>query len=144
MRNKDAESHQIVGTVIIILAIFTFVFYRIAEGVILDPKDAVHHTTVVYYDGYFSIPGSVEDTNTALYVLNQSDELIYATVYEYDKKGKEVKNAVQILGRQNQFIKTEGPGVVYLMNSDTSATSTIKFSRWAKFKKLYLPTNYKY
>jgi hypothetical protein len=80
----------------------------------------------------------------ALYVLNKSDEVIYATVYEYDKSGKEMRNAVQIIGQQNQFIKTEGPGVVYLMNSNNSATSTIKFSRWAKMKKFFLPKNYSF
>jgi hypothetical protein len=82
----------------------------------------------------------VEDTKTALYVLNASDEYIYATIFEYDKNYKEVRTAVQIGPRQNQYIKTDGPGVVYLTNADGSASSTIKFSRWYTVKKIYYPS----
>lgn len=116
----------------ILISFFTFL--NISQAVILDPKDSIHHTTIIYYDGKFSETKKVEDIYTALYVLNQSNETIYATIYEYNKFKKEVFQVVQILGNQNQFIKTEGSGVVYLNNSDNTAASVIKFSRWAKFK----------
>lgn len=102
----------------------------------------VIHTTIVYYDGKFSESYKREDTKTALYILNQSDEVIYATAYEYDKFGKEKYEVVQILGWQNQFMKTEGPGVIYLNNSDQSAKATIKFSKWFKFK-YFIPDSLK-
>jgi len=139
MKSKHSEtkkSHTVVfgGLFLIIIVLIGI---KLAEGVVLDPADMIIHTNVVYYDGKFSDTGKVEDTRTALYVLNQSNETIYATVYEYGKDGKEVKTAVQIVGWQNQFIKTDGPGVVYLNNMDNTSTSVIKFSRWPNLKRFY-------
>jgi hypothetical protein len=139
MKSKSHEtkkSHTIVfgGFFLIFIALICM---KLTEAVVLNPEDMIIHTNVVYYDGKFSDTGKVEDTRTALYVLNQSDETIYATIYEYDKNKKEVKTAVQITGRQNQFIKTDGPGVVYLNNMDNTSTSIIKFSRWPSLKRYY-------
>ena len=125
----------IFGTVFLLGIIF--IFYKLAESVVLNPENMIIHTNVVYYDGKFSATSKVEDTKTALYVLNQSDEVIYATVFEYDRRGKEIKTAVQITPQQNQFIKTEGPGVVYLINQDGTSSSTIKFSRWYSWNRYY-------
>lgn len=141
MLHQKAPTHFLIFTASFVLIIVFFIFYFVSEAVILDPKDAIHHTTVVYYDGQFSETSRREDLKTALYVLNHSDEVIYATVYEYDKFGKEKYEVVQISGQQNQFMKTEGPGVIYLNNSDSSAQSVIKFSRWIKVR-YFFPENF--
>lgn len=142
MLRQKSPTHFLVFSGLFVFIFLFFIFFTISQAVILDPKNAVIHTTVVYYDGQFSETNKREDTKTALYVLNQSDEVIYATVYEYDKFGKEKYEVVQILGWQNQFMKTEGPGVIYLNNSDQSAKSVIKFSRWFKFK-YFIPDNFR-
>jgi hypothetical protein len=142
MPYKKSPNHFLLFTGTFIFVILFFIFYNISQAVILDPKNTIVHTTIVYYDGQFSENYRREDTKTALYILNQSDEVIYATAYEYDKFGKEKYEVVQILGWQNQFMKTEGPGVIYLNNSDQSAKATIKFSKWFKFK-YFIPDSFK-
>lgn len=130
----------IFGTIFLI--ILFFITYSLTQGVILRPENMIVHTNVVYYDGQFSDTNKIEDTKTALYVLNQSEEYVYATVFEYDKNRKEVSTAVQIAPRQNQFMKTNGPGVIYLINNNGTASSTIKFSRWATIKKYTIPIGF--
>jgi predicted membrane metal-binding protein len=150
MLHRKSPTHFLLFAGAFIFIIIFFIFYTVSQAVILDPENMVIHTTVVYYDGKFSESYKREDTKTALFILNQSDEVIYATAYEYDKFGKdkgtqsprEKYEVVQILGWQNQFMKTEGPGVIYLNNSDQSAKATFKFSKWFKFK-YFIPDNFK-
>lgn len=142
MLHKKSPTHFLLFTATFVFVILFFIFYTISQAVILDPQNMVIHTTIVYYDGKFLENYKREDTKTALYVLNQSDEVIYATTYEYDKFGKEKYEVVQIQGFKNQFMKTEGPGVIYLNNSDQSAKATIKFSKWFKFK-YFIPDNFR-
>lgn len=140
---KTKESHILIfGTIFLFGAIF--LFYKLTEAVVLNPANMIVHTELVYYDGKFSDKSKVADTYTALYVLNESGETIYATAFEYDKNWKEIKTAVQIGPYQNQFIKTEGPGVVYLQNASNTSSSTVRFSRWATFKSYALPSNFKF
>ncbi len=140
-RNKTKKSHVIIfGS--LFLALIIALTYTLSEGVVLRPENLIVHTNLVYYDGEFSQKKLVEDTHTALYVLNQSDEIVYATIFEYDKNYKEKSTAVQIMARQNQFIKTEGPGVVYLINDDGTSSSTVRFSRWATVKKYTIPAGF--
>ena len=126
----------------IFLFLIVFLFYNFSQAVTLRPEEIIVHTELVYYDGRFSTPKITADTHTALYLLNQSDEVVYATVYEYDKQKREVMTAVQIPARENQFIKTDGPGVVYLVNEEGNSSSTVRFSRWATIKKYTLPSNF--
>lgn len=142
MLHKKSPTHFLLFAGTFIFLIIFFIFYTISQAIILDPKNAVVHTTIVYYDGKFSESYKREDTKTALYILNQSDEVIYATAYEYDKFGKEKYEVVQIQGFQNQFMKTEGPGVIYLNNQDQSSKAVIKFSKWFKFK-YFIPDSFK-
>lgn len=118
--------------------------YKLASGVTLEPGNTIIHTSVVYYDHKFSSNYTILDTNSALYFLNQSNEVIYANIYEYDKNYKEVKYLVTVDPGQNQYIKTTGPGLVYLQNQDKSATSVTRFSRWAYPKKYQLPENFSF
>lgn len=135
------KSHILIfGTVFII--ILSVIISQIAESVTLEPDNIIIHTNLVYYDGHFSKKTIVEDLSTALYVLNQSDENIYANIYEYDKSHKETKTFLQIKAWENKYIKTDGPGVVYLSNSEGTSDSIVKFSRWASFKKYVLPSGF--
>ena len=139
-REKTSHSHVFLfGSLFLFLLIFGT--YKFSEAVILDPVNLTYHTNVLYYDGKFSDTNKVEDLKTALYVLNQSSEVVYATVYEYDRNGKEIKTAIQIMGGENQFIKPEGTAVVYLNNPKNTSSCIIKFSRWAPYKKFY-PSNW--
>jgi hypothetical protein len=139
---KKSPNHFLIFTATFVFIFLFFIFYATSQAVILNPDNVTVHTTIVYYDGEFSEKYKREDTKTALFILNQSDEVIYATVYEYDKFGKEKYEVVQILGQQNQYLKTEGPGVIYLNNADNTAQSVVKFSRWFKFK-YFLPESFK-
>lgn len=137
-------SHIVIFGSIFIFILF-FIFYKLTEAAKLSPDLGVAvHTNIIYYDGVFSDTNKVEDTKTALYVLNASDEYVYATIFEYDKNHKEVSLAVQIGPRQNQYIKTDGPGVVYLTNADGTATSKVKFSRWYTVKKYTIPDGFQF
>lgn len=142
-KNKTKKSHILIfGSLFLIILIF--IVYKMANAVSLRPENIIVHTNIVYYDGKFSAKNLTEDTKTALYVLNQSNEYVYATIFEYDSSHKEVRTAVQIGPNQNQFIKTDGPGVVYLINSDNTASSTVKFSRWYTIKKYTIPVGFKF
>lgn len=138
LRKKKTHPRKPAYTIVfgtIFLLILIFICYKLAESVVLDPGNMVIHTNLVYYDGQFSDTNKFEDTQTALYVINESDETIYANVFEFDSRGQEKETSVEIGPRSNQFIKTEGPGVVYLNNQTLTSSSTVKFSRWASFKK---------
>lgn len=134
IHNKTNDFHVVIfGSAFLFIVVF--VFWKVAESVVLDPANMIIHTNVVYYDGKFSDTNKFEDTRTALYVMNESEEAITAAIYEYDTNGKQKETDIQIAPHQNQFVKTEGPGVVYLNNADYTSSSTIKFSRWAVFKR---------
>jgi hypothetical protein len=139
---KPTEKTHVVVFGFIFLFVLSFIIVKLAEGVSLWPGEIVVHTNILYYDGHFSDTNKTEDTKTALYVLNQSNENIYATIFEFDKNHKEVRVAVQIGPWQNQYIKTEGPGVVYLSNADGTAKSVVKFSRWYTAKKYTIPDGF--
>ncbi len=140
---KTKDIHTLVfGFIFLVFICFTV--YKLADGVVLNPGNITIHTSIVYYDHQFSSNYTVLDTNSALYFLNQSNENIYATIFEYDKYYKEVKSVITISPGQNQYIKTNGAGVVYLQNQDKSATSVTEFSRWTYPKKYQLPDNFSF
>ena len=128
----------------IFLAFICFTTYKLADGVTLNPGNITIHTGLVYYDHRFSSEYMVLDTKSALYFLNQSGEKIYATIFEYDKNFKETKYLVTINPGQSQYIKTDGPGVVYLQNQDKTATSIARFSKWSYSKKYQIPDNFSF
>lgn len=138
---KTKDSHIFIfGTLIIF--IFSFVSAKYALSAQFMPTNAALHTNLVYYDGQFSEKIILADLNTALYVLNKSNEYVYATVFEYDPNHREISTSIQIAPMQNQFVKPDGPGVVYLMNPSGSASSTVKFSRWFTSKKYSIPAGF--
>jgi hypothetical protein len=138
---KTKDFHvAIFGTIFAI--ILMFITFGLAQSVSTDPQNTIIHTSLMYYDSQFSESNINVDTNTALYVLNQSNEHITASVYEYDKNYKEVNTLIDIGPRENKYLKPSGSAVVYLSNYNNSARSIIKFSRWYFYKKYPLPSNF--
>jgi hypothetical protein len=129
---------------IVFLFVLIFGLYKFSEAVSLVPENnTYYHTNLLYFDGVFSASNIFEDANTALYIMNQSDEYLIANIYEYDKSMREQKTVIQIPPRENRFIKTDGPGVIYLNNYNNTAHSIAKFSRYYSKKKYFLPQGFK-
>ena len=139
--STNSPTHFLIFSGTFILIIFFFIFYKISSAVIYDPGDNYYHTHVMYYDGNFSNRLIREDVQTGLFLLNTSTESVEANIYEYDRFGLEKKETKTIDAGQNQFIKTEGPGVVYLNNLENTKRSIIKFSKWLRFQ-IQIPRNF--
>ena len=131
----------ILGT--IFLFFFILGLFKFSEAVSFNPGSQAYHTNLLYFDGAFSSNSILEDTNTALYLMNQSNEYLIATIYEYDKSMREQRTIVQIAPHENRFIKTDGPGIIYLSNFNNTAYSIAKFSRNYSKKKYFLPTGFR-
>lgn len=141
-RLETKKSHIIIFGSLFCIVLF-LITYSLAMSVSLYPSNNNPiHTTLMYYDHQFSDKILTEDLKTALYVINQSDEAIYAAIFEYDRSHKETSTIIQISPRKEQYIKTNGPGVVYLNNTDNTATSIVKFSRWYTYKKYTIPDGF--
>lgn len=140
---KTKDSHVIIfGFIFFIFICVTS--YNFTNGVTLNPGNITIHTSIVYYDNKFSSELTILDTKSALFFLNQGNEKVYATIFEYDKNLKEVKYTLVINPGQSQYIKTDGAGVVYLQNELKTATSVARFSRWATPKKYQIPDNFSF
>ncbi len=129
---------------VLFLIFISFTIYKMADGVTLNPGNIAIHTSLVYYDNNFSSQYTVLDTNSALFFLNQSNEKVYATIFEYDKNYREVKYLLTIGPGQNQYIKTDGVGIVYFQNEAQTSISIARFSKWTFPKKYDVPKDFSF
>ncbi len=138
---QKSPTHFLIFSGALVFIFLFFIFYAISNAVTYDPGEDLYHTTVIYYDGDFSNTLVREDVQTGLYFVNMSQEDIKADIYEYDGLGKEIKDSKTIPAGAYHFVKTQGPGVVYLSNLGNTKRSVIKFSKWLKFQ-LQIPRNF--
>ena len=134
---NTTKKHHIIffGTFFLMIASLFSYFYT--KALITNPENLIIHTRLVYYDGKFSETYRQEDLKTAAYFLNKSNENIYIKIYEYDKLNKQQKYEMLVAPWQNQFLKTEGPGVAIFTNPNHTSTSTIVFSKYTLSQKYY-------
>lgn len=135
MKKQTSKVHTIIfGSIFtIILGIICFSFTYALK---LQPMEAQYHTYVMYYENEFSTTSLYENTKTALYLVNLSEENLYAKVTESDKTGKKVSYTITIDPESEQFFYPEGATTINLTNQNGTAKSVAKFSRWYMPKRM--------
>ncbi len=135
--NTQTNEYHIIFFGAFFLFTISFFSYFYTNALITDPENMIIHTRLIYYDGKYSETYKKEDLNTAAYVLNKSSQNIFMTIFEKNPAGGEKKYDMIIAPWQNQFLKTDGPGVALFTNFDHTSTSTIIFTKNPGFLKYY-------
>jgi hypothetical protein len=89
------------------------------------PEGVPVHTRIVYYDGNFSQDIAIEELETAVYVINQSNDVVNVTAYEYlQSSNQNAVSKVQIAPKSKTVIATVKPSLV-LIESGSKSSSLI-------------------
>lgn len=76
------------------------------------------HTKVVYYDGTFSQDIAIEELDTSVYVINETNESLKIKSYEYLKNtNQNTVSQITVAAQAHVLVTTQKPSLVLLSNS---------------------------
>ena len=127
--HQKVHPHHWLVVIITPIIIYSVVhFYAQAMSTSIATSTPIH-TKIVYYDGTFSQDIAIEEIDTSVYFINQTNEPLRIATYEYTQDGKNTLSNITVQNNSQLLVSTKKPSLIFAQNSLNTKQSLVLVGR---------------